>query len=872
LDLSQNELKEVPENVKLLARLEVLDVSTNEIAYVDDALFDQVPALTRVDLQNNNVLEDLGSSLPKFLKKPGHSIDLANCPELRTPPSEVADAGAAAVVTFFDHYKVAEGALQQRRHRAFLAERDTNRLRRIKDIEIKCNARAAEWGGSAGGGGGDDQGPTTTTTTGSSSSSPFGAQQRPLLLPLQKNKWRGGGSLSAARGTLGTTTPRAGPVDASSERGSVATERGSVAGLLDDDDDDFRCASVCGDSETTLSRPGSTATLYAGGGGAPSSASLLRGERAPSGRHHSYDSIDSSQRIAALVLRLEREAADFAELAAREEEKLLQRTARSAGTAQTPPKRTAEGGGQRSTTSTTTITTEGTPFQGGGHGTTTPPPKRVASSPCFGSSSSSPPQHQELLRPSQQQQQQQTTPTHSSSSSSHRLELAKARSVEAERDKVELLKILKRLACDERQAVEVFACFCSPRELEIQDPGKPRQLFPIPESHQLQLMREVMAMIDAVPAPQREIVPAARWPADVVRALRRVGSPQSPRTGDDVVEPLKPRIFHFAGHCVKPTTWWLRGQQRKKRPVSERACLVWSTSGVVEHRDDDDLGHAAAKDFGFSLPPAEVVDDDDDRKDDDAPSAFAAVSNNKGPFATTAAATTTTTKSKEKEPSSRKQRLNNYGSGGAADFARFSSISSFSRSPSGGTTTRTTHSSQRDIAAAPTLEELVDVLKECDGLELCFLNACHSEGLANDILQSLGGTGLCLICWKTAVSDKPASTFARYFYEQIGKHPCIDVEDAFHKALASWKRDFIVGDPHDPEKTQGALRPHGVPCFLRKVASTQPPPSRRQTSKSSAPAAAKLSRQRAAAVGATTTPPRSKSYSRIERTPPLGPL
>jgi len=151
----------------------------------------------------------------------------------------------------------------------------------------------------------------------------------------------------------------------------------------------------------------------------------------------------------------------------------------------------------------------------------------------------------------------------------------------------------------------------------------------------------------------------------------------------------------------------------------------------------------------------------------------------------------------------------------------------------------------RDIAETPRLEEFIKVLELCDGLELCFLNACNSYGLANDILERLGGTGLCLICWKSAASDKPASTFARYFYEQIGTRPCIDLESAFHHALARWKKRYRYGDPHDAPRKDA--RPHGMPCFLRPQDQTLPA---RRGLRRSAKSSAKSS--------STTTPPRAQ--------------
>mmetsp|Transcript_29202 Transcript_29202/g.89330 ORF Transcript_29202/g.89330 Transcript_29202/m.89330 type:complete len:1164 (-) Transcript_29202:438-3929(-) len=729
VDLSSNVLTQVPENVKLLEKLTTLNVSTNAVSYVDDALFAQVPTLRRVDLQNNNAVQELGSCLTKFLRRlPGNSIDLANCPELRTPPADVAESSADNVVAFFDHHKIADGALQQRRHRAFLAERDTLWLKRIRHLELKARARKAEWDNafvSGGGSGGD--GPRFLGHSASLDEAATPKRSR---------------QVSTAASPL--------------RRGDLFSSAASVA-TTEDDVDDVDDASTAYDAQV----PG-------------------------------YD--DSSQGIAALVLRLEREAAEFAEVATREEQRSASGLARA-----TPPKRVASEP----------------------RGLAMASAKRASSSPNLG---------------------QQPHGT-ASSSSDNKAQCARARATEAQRDRVEVMKILKRLACDERQAVEVFACFCSPLELLVQEPGRPDRVVKVPETDQLQLMREVKVMIDAVPAPQREIVPAACWPTDVVNALLRCNdedlmrsptlAPQqhasSPPNREALMttqrEPLKPRIFHFAGHCVKPTAWWLRGQ---KRGAGEKGCLVWSSDGS-RFADDDE--HR----LGFSLPPAEDMPSLAQLMAPPPPLAGAAADKKPTTLFQDRLMRLTSGNSPQKQ---QRNRLEDRSSGGQQRGANHNNNNNNNGKPPASAR----NSKHRDIAETPRLEEFIKVLELCDGLELCFLNACNSYGLANDILQRLGHTGLCLICWKSAASDKPASTFARYFYEQIGTRPCIDLESAFHHALARWKKRFRYGDPHGADAARKDMRPHGMPCFLRPQDRALPPRPRR-TAKSST---------------TTTTPPRSQ--------------
>lgn len=99
---------------------------------------------------------------------------------------------------------------------------------------------------------------------------------------------------------------------------------------------------------------------------------------------------------------------------------------------------------------------------------------------------------------------------------------------------------LRRLgAGDDDADIEVLACFCLPESVVVK-----KRTVPLPPSAQLDLMREVAALVAAVPPREREIVPAARWPQDVLRAL---GSGE---------RRLSPRIFHVSSHGVRKDAWW----------------------------------------------------------------------------------------------------------------------------------------------------------------------------------------------------------------------------------------------------------------------------------------------------------------------------
>ncbi|KAJ8598491.1 hypothetical protein CTAYLR_001354 [Chrysophaeum taylorii] len=254
---------------------------------------------------------------------------------------------------------------------------------------------------------------------------------------------------------------------------------------------------------------------------------------------------------------------------------------------------------------------------------------------------------------------------------------ARARSdaslADAARDLADVEAILSKLGSGE-DYVEVLACFCCPREVQVYAPrtGDRGRVVPASRAAQLELMREIAAIIDALPKSRRELVPAARWPDDVLRRLRDV----------------KPRVFHFAGHCVKPTD----GTSR----------LVFSD----------------------------------------------------------------------------------------------------------GKTTR-------DVAAMPTLDEFLQCLTACEGLEVCFLNACRSGSLARDIVRHL--PHLRVVCWETNVADGPAAKFAELFYAYLADHPCCCIDKAFEDAAASWLHLFKLGDPADATTT--SKKPHGKPNL---VASARP--------------------------------------------------
>ena len=99
---------------------------------------------------------------------------------------------------------------------------------------------------------------------------------------------------------------------------------------------------------------------------------------------------------------------------------------------------------------------------------------------------------------------------------------------------------LRRLgAADDDDDIEVLACFCLPESIIMR-----QRSVPLPPSAQLDLMREMKGLIEAVPPQEREIVPAARWPGDVLQAVERG---------------LSPRIFHVSSHGVRKDTWWHDG-------------------------------------------------------------------------------------------------------------------------------------------------------------------------------------------------------------------------------------------------------------------------------------------------------------------------
>ena len=79
----------------------------------------------------------------------------------------------------------------------------------------------------------------------------------------------------------------------------------------------------------------------------------------------------------------------------------------------------------------------------------------------------------------------------------------------------------------DKQELELLAFFSSP-EL---DPFGRR----VPPNQQLQLMREIKQLQEAIPAAQQTVVPAARWPDDVKKQLAKVA----------------PRVLQFSGHGVK---------------------------------------------------------------------------------------------------------------------------------------------------------------------------------------------------------------------------------------------------------------------------------------------------------------------------------
>lgn len=240
--------------------------------------------------------------------------------------------------------------------------------------------------------------------------------------------------------------------------------------------------------------------------------------------------------------------------------------------------------------------------------------------------------------------------THSESSvvsplnGEERRRLLMQRAADAEDDLAGLRAALDKLGRGD-DYVEVLACFCCPTK--VKNDASPNSIVD-PSTTQLELMREIRALIDVLPLPLRELVPAARWPTDVLLKLQSV----------------KPRVLHFAGHCMR---------------------------------------HAAGGSLVFSS------------------------------------------------------------------------------------------ATQDGFASLPSFDDFVHVLEACDGLELCFLNACKSADLGRSLVKRL--PHISVVCWESNVADRPASALAEHFYRYLATRPGCAIEEAFNAATCTWLRHFQIGDP-----------------------------------------------------------------------------
>ncbi|KAH8054633.1 hypothetical protein JL721_10413 [Aureococcus anophagefferens] len=136
--------------------------------------------------------------------------------------------------------------------------------------------------------------------------------------------------------------------------------------------------------------------------------------------------------------------------------------------------------------------------------------------------------------------------------------LGERRAAQARLDLEEARLALRRLGAGDDDGGRSRSSRASACEGDHRAQGGPperRKRVPLNANAQLELMREVTGLIEAVPSSQREIVPAARWPDDVVRALG-VDAAGGPRGAAPRL--LRPRIFHFSGHNANEA-WWNAG-------------------------------------------------------------------------------------------------------------------------------------------------------------------------------------------------------------------------------------------------------------------------------------------------------------------------
>ena len=136
----------------------------------------------------------------------------------------------------------------------------------------------------------------------------------------------------------------------------------------------------------------------------------------------------------------------------------------------------------------------------------------------------------------------------------------------------------------------------------------------------------------------------------------------------------------------------------------------------------------------------------------------------------------------------------------------------------------------------PTADAMLRIISPAIAPELrgILLNACHTEGIAVDIVTNL--PHLSVVCWRTLVDDRAAKVFSRGFYTAIaqGGEGRVSVRDAFDAGRAAFLRaGFCEGDPlsylHKPDhphraagcyfKTCYGCRPpvHGTPRLVSKA-------------------------------------------------------
>jgi hypothetical protein len=145
----------------------------------------------------------------------------------------------------------------------------------------------------------------------------------------------------------------------------------------------------------------------------------------------------------------------------------------------------------------------------------------------------------------------------------------------------------------------------------------------------------------------------------------------------------------------------------------------------------------------------------------------------------------------------------------------------------------TTADGRREEPMAST-DELVRVLSVEPPLELIFLNACHSAGIAARLKAETRAR--CVVCWTTEVVDAAAYLFARAFFQECASQQradtgAIDWQQAFdagESAMTSATRRvrvnahsepvvrpyFAIADPSDRTMLDDGRWAAGVPHLL----------------------------------------------------------